>query len=131
MARIRKPSSGHCYKGEMHVSRFGHGGASLGVSDVATRYPGFTAQGCKSAHKGVVGGVEATYVAFTSSFAGTGGIEEAMLGCNVACSGALFGGDFLRVRSFLMVGAAVSQTSVRDGGWLRRRGSSRLLAQCK
>jgi hypothetical protein len=44
-----------------------------------------------------------TYVALTSSFAGTGGIvdaeadAEAMLGV-VACSGALFEGDFLRVR---------------------------------
>ena len=44
-----------------------------------------------------------TYVAFTSSFAGTGGIidaevdAEAMVGV-VACSGALFEGDFLRER---------------------------------
>jgi hypothetical protein len=44
-----------------------------------------------------------TYVAFTSSFAGTGGIidavvePEAMVGV-VACSGALFEGDFLRER---------------------------------
>lgn len=33
----------------------------------------------------------------TSSFAGTGGIVEAMVECLVACSGALFGGDCLRV----------------------------------
>jgi hypothetical protein len=51
-----------------------------------------------------------TYVAFTSSLAGTGGIPEAIVGCIVACSGALFGGDFLRVRNFI-VGTAVSQTS--------------------
>jgi hypothetical protein len=43
-------------------------------------------------------------VALTSSFAGTGGIEdadedaEAMVGV-VACSGALFEGDFLRERN--------------------------------
>jgi hypothetical protein len=45
-----------------------------------------------------------TYVAFTSSFAGTGGIvdaevdAEAMMGV-VACSGAPFEGDFLRERN--------------------------------
>jgi hypothetical protein len=44
-----------------------------------------------------------TYVAFTSSFAGTGGIvdaeddAEAIVGV-VACSGTLFEGDFLRER---------------------------------
>jgi hypothetical protein len=52
---------------------------------------------------------ERTYVAFTSSLAGTGGIPEAIVCCVVACSGALFGGDFLRVRNFI-VGTAVSQT---------------------
>jgi hypothetical protein len=49
------------------------------------------------------GGKNNTYVACTSSFAGTGGIvdavelAEAMVGV-VACSGALFEGDFLRER---------------------------------
>jgi hypothetical protein len=49
-----------------------------------------------------------TYVAFTSSFAGTGGIvdaeadAEAMMGV-VACSGALFEGDFLRERNPIFV----------------------------
>ena len=55
------------------------------------------------------GGRKRTYVAFTSSLAGTGGIPEAIVCCVVACSGALFGGDFLRVRNFI-VGTAVSQT---------------------
>jgi hypothetical protein len=45
-----------------------------------------------------------TYVALTSSFAGTGGIVEAMVEGVVACSGTLFGGDFLRERNFILEG---------------------------
>jgi hypothetical protein len=56
--------------------------------------------------------MECTYVATTSSFAGTGGIEEAMVGCIVACSGALFGGDFLRVRNFMVKDAVVNKRAV-------------------
>lgn len=37
-----------------------------------------------------------THVALTSSFAGTGGIEEAILEYNVACSEALVGGRLAR-----------------------------------
>lgn len=44
-----------------------------------------------------------TYVALTSSFAGTGGIVEVAIVEDeelfVACAGALFGGDFLRLRN--------------------------------
>lgn len=40
-----------------------------------------------------------TYVALTSSFAGTGGIAVAMSRVGVACTGALFEGDFLRLKS--------------------------------
>jgi hypothetical protein len=58
-----------------------------------------------------------TYVACTSSFAGTGGIvdavelAEAMVGV-VACSAALFEGDFLRERKPI-VGV------MREKGWMR------------
>jgi hypothetical protein len=47
-----------------------------------------------------------SYVALTSSFAGTGGIVEAIAAEVVARSGALFGGDFLRL-SKCMVSVAV------------------------
>lgn len=47
-----------------------------------------------------------TYVAFTSFFAGTGGMLEVamvVMGVFVACTGAPFGGDFLRLKSFMLL----------------------------
>jgi len=42
-----------------------------------------------------------TYVALTSSFGGAGGIEDAMVRGCVACTDALFEGDFFRLKSFI------------------------------
>lgn len=57
----------------------------------------------KDAGIGKKEGGTVTYVAFTSSFAGTGGIVEAMVDVFVACSGALFEGDFFRLKSPMFV----------------------------
>lgn len=102
------------------------------MSSLATSYMGSTTALCeymRERHQIGSGEAGATYVALTSSFAGTGGIEEAILECKVACSEALFGGDLLRVWSFLTTGIRVPQASVlRSKESQARKGSTLLVS---